>query len=264
MVERLIPAQRRNKILNYLQRHKFLRNLDIVDELGVSEATIRRDLDYLEKKGLVERTHGGALLTQQMRIEPEFSHSVKSYPQEKQWIGYSAAQLVQSGDTVFIGIGTTTSQISSHLRNRVDLADVTIVTNNIVAALEIESDTFDVILVGGSLRRTANSLVGRFATEVIDQIYANKTFIGADGLSFKYGCTSPVSAEAETTKRMIERTHGEVILVADHSKWGVVSNFHIADIDSFHTFITDRGISKDALSLLDELALEVIIAGPQE
>jgi len=265
MPARLIPAQRRDAICKYLEAHQFLRSTNLVDMLGVSEATVRRDLDWLEREGIVERTHGGAILSQRMRIEPAYSHSVKAHPEEKNWIGESAAGLVQSGDTVFISSGTTTAQVSKHLRAHTDLTDVTIITNNIMAALEIgDASGFSVILVGGLLRGLANSVVGRFATEVIDQACANKAFIGADGLSLKYGCTSPVSSEAEISKLMIERTLGKIVLVADHSKWGVVSSFEIARLNQFHVLITDQGLSEDARALLKDQPMEVVIAGPEQ
>lgn len=263
MGSRLILAQRRDKICKYLQAHQFLRSTDLVKMLGVSEATIRRDLDQLEREGIVERTHGGAILSQRMPTEPAYSLSVKSHPKEKQWIGFSASKLVQSGDTIFISSGTTTAQVMRHLMSRTDLTDITVITNNIMVALEVDTQGFEVILVGGSLRAEANSIVGRFATEVIRQAYANKAFIGVDGLSLKYGCTSPVCSEAEISRLMIERTLGQLILVADHSKWGVVSNFEIAPLNHFHIFITDQGLSEDARALLNDHPMDVIIAGPK-
>ena len=125
---RLIPAQRRSAIQEYLSIHEFARSSTLSELMGVSEATIRRDLEWLERHGSIERTHGGAILSQRMRMEPAFNKSIKVHPLEKRWIGRAAALLVESGDTIFLNFGTTTAQVVSHLRERTDLTNVTIIT----------------------------------------------------------------------------------------------------------------------------------------
>jgi DeoR family fructose operon transcriptional repressor len=263
MNNRLIPAQRQNQILQFLEIHQFLKLSEVSAVLGVSESTIRRDLDKLEKDGLVERTHGGALLSKKMRIEPSFSFSEKTYPDEKSWIGMAASRLVESGETVFLGSGSTTAQVASQLNSREDLEDVTIITNNISAALRIENDQIRVLIVGGYLRNQANAVGGSFAVNNINHVYADKAIVGADGLSFKYGCTSPVEQEAEISKLMLEHTHGQSILVADHSKWGVVCNYPLARLDDFHIFITDHGMDEDALAEINTILQRVVVCRPQ-
>jgi DeoR/GlpR family transcriptional regulator of sugar metabolism len=257
--ERLMPAQRHRAILDYLAAKQFARSSTLSDLMAVSEATIRRDFLLLERHGEIERMHGGAILSQRMRTEPAFSSSETAHPLEKQWIGKVAAGLVESGDTVFVNFGTTTSQVIRHLLRRTDIADVSIVTNNLSALLEPDGSGFEIILVGGSFRRHSYSVVGRFATQAIRQIFANKAFIGVDGISPKYGSTTPVSAEAEISRLMIDHTQGKVVVVADHSKWGVVSNFEIAPLSLIDTLIMDKGLSKSALSVLDGEPPNVIL-----
>ena len=94
-----------------------------------------------------------------------------------------------------------------------------------------ESRVSSTIVVGGEFQPRSNSLAGRFAIENLGQVYANKAILGVDGISLKHGCTVPSNAEAEIIRQMIKQTKGEIIVVADHSKWGVVSNFQIAAID---------------------------------
>ncbi|MGH2620180.1 MAG: DeoR/GlpR family DNA-binding transcription regulator [Anaerolineales bacterium] len=256
--EPLIPAQRRHRIREYLQRHQIVRSATLSEILGVSEATVRRDLVWLEQQGEVERTHGGAVLTQRLPTEPAYASSVLAHPEEKHWIGRAAAALVEPGDTIFVNSGTTTSELLRHLRAR-GLTDLTVVTNNVAAALESREPGFELILLGGSFRPRSNSVSGRFAAGLIRQVYADKAFIGVDGISLHHGCTTPINSEAEVAGLMIERTQGPVIIVADHSKWGVVSNFEVTPLSTVNTLVTDEGLAPEWRTELRARSIEVRI-----
>lgn len=258
-MSKLIPAQRRDEIRQYLKNNQYAGLIELSEKLNVSESTIRRDLDKLEKDGVLERTHGGALLSQKMSEEPIFSNSQLAFPEEKQRIGLAASKLVESGDSIFMSNGTTIAQVARFINSRTALSDITIITNNISAALEVKSPDIKVILTGGLINQSASATGGRFAVNVINQIYADKAIIGADGLSFKYGCTSPLETEAEISQLMIEHTYGKVILVADHSKWGVVGKYHVAPLDAFHVYITDPGIPEVDLVSLYDRNLKIIV-----
>lgn len=257
MTKSLIPAERRRRIQEYLAVHQIAQGAVLSDMLQVSEATVRRDLEWLEAQGVLERTHGGAMLSQRMRLEPEYTHSVQAHPEEKRRIGAAAARLIEDGDTIFVNSGTTTTQVVRHIP-----ADckVTVITTNVSAALEARDASFELILLGGSFRSRSNSVVGRFATDALRQVVASKAFIGVDGVSLKYGCTTPINSEAEIARLMIGRTRGPVIVVADHSKWGVVSNYEIAAIDQIHTLVTDDGWDGGARAELTSRSVEVLIA----
>lgn len=257
MSKGLIPAQRREQIREYLQTHRIVQSAALSEMLRVSEATVRRDLEWLESQGLLERTHGGAIVSRHMRLEPEYASSAQAFPEEKRRIGAAAAALVEDGDTVFVNSGTTATQVVRHIHA---VRDVTIVTNNVSAAIEAQASGCEVILLGGSFRWRANSVVGRFAVEALRQMVASKTFLGVDGISLKYGCTTPISAEAEIASLMIERTRGPVVVVADHSKWGVVTHFRVADLDEVHTLVSDEGLDAGARGELAARSIEVIIA----
>ena len=260
MSKPLIPAQRRGRIREFLEIHQIVRSTDLSEMLDVSEATVRRDLEWLENQGIVERTHGGAILSRRMRLEPEYAHSVQAHPEEKRQIGMLAATLVEDGDIIFTNSGTTTTQLIWHLPRGMN---ITVVTNNVSAMLEIPEEGFEIILLGGTFRPRSNSVSGSFALETLRQIYASKTFIGVDGISLKYGCTVPTSPEAEIVRLMIERTRGPVTVVADHSKWRVVSNFEVATIDQIHRLVTDDGLDPLARSELASRSVEVLIAGEE-
>jgi len=230
---------------------------DLSRFLDASEATIRRDLEWMENDGLIQRTHGGAMLSQHLELETEYQHRAQMYSEEKRLIGKTAAALVENGDTIFLNSGTTTTQIIRHLP--VD-ADITVITNNLFAVLEAGEVGYELILVGGAFQPKLKSVAGRFSASNLSQVYADKAFIGVDGINVKYGCTVPSITEAEHDRFMIERTHGKVIIVADHSKWGVIANFEIAQIDQIQAIITDSQLDPGAQAALRARGVEIILA----
>lgn len=253
----LIPAQRHERIREYLEVHRVARTADLCEMLGVSEATVRRDLEYMEAQGILERTHGGAILTQRVPLAPEYAHRARTRTDEKRSIGALAASLIEDGDVIFINGGTTCTQVVSHIRNK---PNVTVVTNNVMAALEASNADFRLILLGGLFVGWTNSVAGPFAVEMVRQIYADKAFIGVEGISPKFGCTVPSEDEAQLVREMIRRTRGPVTVVADHSKWGAVSNFEVAPLSRIHRLITDGGLDASARAELAAHSVEVLIA----
>lgn len=257
MRKALIPAQRRERIQEYLAIHKIARISDLCDLLETSDATVRRDLEWLEADGAIERTHGGAILSQHLNLEQEYKQRALRRTEEKRRIGALAASLIEDGDIVFVNSGTTTTQLIRHIRSE---AKITVITNNVMAALEAVEASFEILLVGGSLQPKSNSVAGRFAIKNIAQVYANKAFIGVDGISLKYGCTVPSNAEAEVVSLMCERTQGPVTVVTDSSKWGVVSNFEVISINQIQRLVTDEGLDASARASLVARNVEVLVA----
>lgn len=258
MSKTLIPAQRRERIQEYLTLHKIAPSSELGSLLGVSEATVRRDLEWMENEGILYRTHGGAILSQHLHFEPEYTQRAKHQVEEKRAIGGLAASMIEDGDIVFINSGTTTTQLIRQIRT--DL-DITVITNNLIATSEVRDVGYNLILLGGEYQPKSNSVAGRFAIENLSQIYADKAFIGVDGISLKHGCTVPTNAEAEVIRLMIERTNGLTSIVTDHSKWGTVSNFEIIKIDQIQRLITDNGFPQSARSSLASFQLDLVIAG---
>jgi DeoR family fructose operon transcriptional repressor len=257
MSKSLIPAQRREQIQDYLSSHKIVRTVDLCNLLDASEATVRRDLEWLEQEGILERTHGGAALNQRMVFEPEYQHRAQLHPEEKKGIGSLAASLIESGDIVFINSGTTTTQVIQQIPSN---SEITVFTNNLNATIEMVAPGYQYYLVGGEYQSRSRSLSGRFAIENLKQVYANKAILGVDGFSLKHGCTVPTLAEAEVVRQMIERTLGQVILVADHSKWGVVSNFPVASINEIDILVTDENLDEAAFESLESHSIKSFIA----
>ncbi len=257
MSKPLIPAQRRERIQEYLAIHQIVRTADLCDLLETSEATVRRDLEWLEIKGFLERTHGGATLNQRMILEQGYQQRAQAHPEEKRRIGELAASLIEDGDIVFINSGTTSTQVLQHIRRD---SRITVFTNNVSAVMDLGDPGFHYYMTGGEFQSRSNSLSGRFALDNLGLVYANKTILGVDGISLKHGCTVPTNAEAEVVCRMIERTKGQVIVVADHSKWGVVSNFQIAKIDEVDKLITDTLLDSSAVESLAAHEVECLLA----
>jgi DeoR/GlpR family transcriptional regulator of sugar metabolism len=207
----LIPAQRREKIQEYLGIHQIARTADLMDLLEASEATVRRDLEWLERKGILERTHGGAVLNQRVIFEQEYQLRLKNFPEEKKRIGELAASLVEEGDIVFINSGTTATQVFPHIPRS---PRIMVFTNNVSALVDIGDPGFSLNLTGGEFQARSNSLSGRFALDNLNMVFANKLILGVDGISLKHGLTVPTNPEAEVVRKMIERTKGKIIIAS--------------------------------------------------
>lgn len=232
--------------------------VSVLSELtGVSEVTIRRDLERLERRGVLERTHGGAVATQWLRSEPAYREAIFANQDEKSSIGEAAAALVEPGDAVYLNGGTTTLEVFRHLH----APGAKVVTNHVGIALEAADHEVELLLLGGHFRAPSNSVVGPFATDALRRTHATKAFIGVEGISLGSGLTTPVAAEAEIARVMIEQTRGRVAVVADHSKIGTVADFLIAPLDQVDTLVVDAGIGMDYRDQLVEAGVEVVLAG---
>ncbi len=256
-LEQPLPAERHRRIQEILHERRVVRVSSLSELMGVSEVTIRRDLEALERRGLLERTHGGAVPAQRLRNEPTYLAAASAYPEEKRLIGHFAAALVEPGDTLYLNGGTTTPHVLRHLRT----SEVTVVTNSVAIALEAADREIELVLVGGHYRAPSNSLVGPFATDALRRTHATKAFIGVEGVSLSAGLTTPAALEAEIATLMIEQTRGRIVVVADHSKIGTVADFVIAPLVRADTLVVDAGIADDYVRDLTEAGVEVVVAG---
>jgi len=256
MAESYIPADRQSRIQKLIQEQGIVKVAELSKMFGVTELTIRRDLDVLEKHGALDRTHGGAILRHRMRIEPLYTEKDQINRGSKELIGQAVNQYVEEGDTLLINTGSTTAQVLRHLSGK----KLRVITSNAGAVVEVKDPEVELVLTGGLFRRQSNSLIGGFAHYVLDHICGSKAIIGIDGISINYGLTTPIHQEAEVTRLMIERTQGPVIVVADHTKMGVVSNFVTAPIEKISMLITDKNIETDFREELERRNIKVVIA----
>ena len=253
----LIPVERRNRIHEIIRNQGIVRVAQLSKLLDVTEITIRRDLELLEKQNILERTHGGAIHSHHMRREPLYSDKHALHQDEKRAIGAAAAALVKDGDTLLVNSGSTTLQIFRHLSGRNNLR---VITSSAGAFLETQGLDLELILTGGIYREPSHSLVGPLTTLSLQQVNGRKCFIGVDGISRKYGLTNPLMLGAETARTVVEQTHGQVIVVADHSKLGVVANYMIAPIEKIDILVTDSGFNESYRKELEELGIEIVVA----
>ncbi|RKO65794.1 DeoR/GlpR family DNA-binding transcription regulator [Desulfofundulus salinus] len=252
----MFAEERRQKILEIIGREQVVKVLDLSAYFNVSEATIRRDLQELEEAGFLKRTHGGAISNQAATFEPSLAEKEDQYQAEKIAIAGIAVQLVQEGDTVMLDAGSTTLQIARQLKQK---RNITIVTNAVNIAWELAAGNAEVILLGGNLRRRTLSLVGPITENILSGLYVDKLFLATNGLDLKKGLTTPNLAEAQTKKAMLNSAK-EVILVADHSKFGRVSFSHICNLDRINCLITDNGAPAAVLNALKKQGIKVLVA----
>jgi DeoR family fructose operon transcriptional repressor len=218
--------------------------------------TIRRDLEQLEKAGVLSRTHGGAILKRRIVEEPLYENNVRAHSEEKRRIARAAAATIKQGETVFLSAGTTASEVLSH----VDPAlKARIVTHNVGAIAAAEHTSLDVILVGGLYRRGSNTLEGPLALEAVNGFNASRFILGADGVSLEEGITTPSIGLAGVERVMVRQTRGEIVLLADKSKFGVVGDVAICTLEQVHVVIVDDGVGEDVRAEIERLGLRSVV-----
>lgn len=254
----MLAAERQRIILENLEKNKRVEVAKLSAVLDVSEMTIRRDLDKLEQAGLLSRTFGGATVTSNpIALHLSFSEKVGVYEKEKLAIARTAASMIQDGDTVGLVAGTTCYQIARNFPAR---QNVTVVTNAINIAMDFANrSSVKLIVTSGYLLERSFALVGPFAECILDQIHINKLFLGATGVSIERGVTTLDLLEASMYKAMI-RSVEEVIVVADHTKFGLISLAPILPLEKVTRLITDSGVDSGILQELESTGVEICVA----
>jgi len=224
-------------------------------QLGVSEMTIRRDLDWLASRSLVTRIHGGAAVHQANPTEKSFEVRSKEYNSQKNSIGWAAAQIINDGDRIILDGGTTTQYIARHLENKQKL---TVITNNLPVATELAlNPQIETIVLGGILKHKEQCTVGGMVVRALASLSAGKLFLSATGFNLKNGATDPDMRETEVKQAMI-RAADEIILAVDSSKYGNSALMQIAPLETIHKIITDDSMPLEAISALESLGIIVI------
>jgi DeoR family fructose operon transcriptional repressor len=236
----MFAEERKTEILQLVKLGSPVTVTSLSQRFGVSESTVRRDLQELEDNGLIQRTHGGAISVQ-TGFEMSFQEKEVRLLAEKQQIATRAAALVNHGETVLLDSGTTTLEIARLLRTK----KITVATNSMdIAQVFSEDDSVETILLGGTLRKNTRSLVGYLTNDVLQKMYFDKVFLAANGIDVEFGITTPNLTEAETKRYMLQAGK-EKILVADHSKLGQRSLCRICGLEDIDLLITDQGLPDD-------------------
>lgn len=261
--EKIYPEERLLKIMEILKRDNSA-DVDKLSELfGVTGATIRTDLRELDRRGLITRTHGGAILKdlmdENLKVDrdPAYDSRILQNAAFKEAIGIAVAGLINNGDCIMLDDGSTTLQVAKKLPPD---KNVTVVTNGLNICLELaDHSNVNVIATGGMLNKADLSYHGRVAEEVALKFNANKAILGASGISVKNGITAPDEMKAELKKVMI-RNSAELVIVADHSKLLRVSPITVCSLDQVSTLVTDSQAPEDVIHMIRSHGVKVIIA----
>lgn len=254
----MLARQRQALILDRVREAGAVRVVELSRELEVSDMTVRRDLEILHEQGLLEKVHGGATaLSGLASYEPGFVAKSALEQAEKAAIAAAAARLVEPGMAIAISAGTTTHALAAKVA---DIPGVTVVTNSLrVADVLYRTGRRDqaVILTGG-VRTRSEALVGPFAVSQLRSVHLDLVFMGVHGMDAQAGFTCPNLSEAETDRAMIEAGR-KLVVVADHSKWGVVGIASIARLDQADVLLSDSRLEPAAQAVLREAVRELVL-----
>ncbi len=255
----MLARQRQERILDAVRLQGGARVSDLVDVLQVSDMTVRRDIEQLARRGLVERVHGGAAAVgSRSSDEPGFVAKSALAREQKHCIGVAAAALVQPGESVALSAGTTTLAVAREL---LPVTDLTVVTNSPpVADLMHDPARRDrsVILVGGE-RTPSNALVGPVAVAALRTLHVDTLVLGVHGITATAGLTTPNLVEGQTDRALVDCAR-RLVVVADHTKWGVIGLSTIAELRRVDVLVTDDGLPAAARRSLSAVVGRLVVA----
>lgn len=257
----LLAQQRQAFILARLREYGGVRVADLARDLDVSDMTVRRDLEQLEDRGLLEKVHGGATaLPGGTSFEPAFATKVRIEQAEKQAIAVVAAARVEPGMAICLSAGTTTFAVANRL---LDVPRLTVVTNSVPVA-----DAFyhggrpdQTIILTGGVRTPSDALVGPYAVATLRSLHVDLVFMGVHGMDARSGFTCPNVQEADVDRALIDAGR-RLTVVADHTKWETIGISSIARLDEADLLITDSGIGAAARQVLAEEVKELVVVDP--
>ncbi|ROO51735.1 DeoR family transcriptional regulator [Micromonospora sp. Llam0] len=257
----MLAPQRQAAILDRVRAAGGVRVTDLAVEFGVSDMTIRRDLDVLADRGLLAKVHGGATLVDPGATdEPGFVAKSARQQAEKAAIAAHAAELVVAGGAVALSAGTTTVELARRL---VDVPGLTVVTNSIPVADVFYRDgrgDRTVILTGG-VRTPSDALVGPVAVTALRGLHVDLLFLGVHGMSERAGYTTPNLMESDTNRALITAA-ARLVVLADHTKWDVVGISSMAELAAAQVVVSDPGLPAPARDVLAGHGVELSIADP--
>jgi DeoR/GlpR family transcriptional regulator of sugar metabolism len=253
----MLAPQRQLAIVELVRQNGGVRVVDLVRAFGVSDITIRRDLEMLAERGLLAKVHGGAT-TIGSTNEPGFAAKSVQQEEEKQAIARCAAALVRAGTAVALSAGTTTWTLAHHLAA---VPALTVVTNSVRIAdvLQHTGRPDQTVVLTGGVRTPSDALVGPVAVAAIRQLNVDLLFLGVHGMTIRAGFTTPNMMEAETDRALVEAA-SRLVVLADHTKWGTVGISTIAQLGEADVVISDPALPALAREALAERAGELVLA----
>ncbi|MEV0000843.1 DeoR/GlpR family DNA-binding transcription regulator [Micromonospora sp. NPDC050980] len=253
----MLARQRQTTILERVRAAGGVRVSELAAEFGVSDMTIRRDLETLHEQGLLAKVHGGATLAGPGSTdEPGFRAKSVRQSTEKSAIAAYAARLVRPGAAIALSAGTTTAELARRL---VEVPDLTVVTNSLPVAeiLHVGGRPDQTVVLTGGVRTPSDALVGPLAVAAIAALHLDLLFLGVHGISERAGFTTPNLMEADTNRALVAAADALVVL-ADHTKWGTVGISSIVALDAADVLVTDDRLPPDARRVLDDRVGELV------
>ena len=253
----MTKEQRHDMIMEALIKHGSVLVSDLVTMLDVSAVTVRKDLTELEKGDKLYRSHGKAVLINPYINNRSVNVKEKLATDEKHVIGREAARLITRDDSIAIASGTTVHALARNIQpiHRLTVVSASLPVSNILS----QHENIDIIQLGGMLRHSSLSVVGEYASRILEQCSFSKVYLGVDGIDFDYGITTTEMREASLNQKMMAAAQKTIVL-ADSSKFGRRGFAKIADIDAVDIIITDAGVSPNLVKKVEDLGIELLIA----
>lgn len=253
----ILKEDRQRQILQALRSNRHVTVADLSRRFDVSEVTIRRDLCELDAQGELRRAHGGAIAIAPAPLEPPVVQRMLQAEHCKECIGRAAAALVADGESVFIGSGSTTVYVARRLAGRQGL---TVVTNALTTATELAAATgVTVVVTGGIMRPSELSLIGHIAEQSLREVRVDVVIIGIPAISLEAGLTNDYLPEVMTDRAIIEMSP-QLIVVADHTKFGKVASAYLAPLERVKVLVTDAEADPAMVARFEQAGIRVIVA----
>lgn len=254
--EGMMAEERRMQILQILRSEGRAKVNELVRRFNTSAVTIRSDLNELDQRGLVQRSHGGAVIQDTVFRESPVHERIKSQSKEKQRIGAMAATLVREGETIILDSGTTTLEVARHLKN---IPNLQVITNGVNIASELlGSRNTQIIMMGGTVRNDSASIVGRATEDMLEQFSADKLFLCGAGCDPDFG-VSGTNLEETMANRAMLRAAREIIVVADASKFGKRSMSLIASFSEVDIVISDVSLPPELQDRIRSFGCKLVL-----
>ena len=252
----MLAEERRMQLAEWSRLEGRIDAISAATRLEVAVETVRRDLEVLQRRGVVRRVHGGAIPTERLAKEFNFAERNKSNPQAKRNIARVAAKFIPSSGCVFVDGGSTTGYLADSLMN---MPDLLVVTTSLTLAAHIAKTGTPVIMLGGRVRGTSLSAVGRTAADELVNYHAQVAFLGTNGISLEAGFTTADQDEALVKRSMIANST-ETILLADNSKFGSAYPAVFAKFDEIDRIVTDISAPQEYLEIFASAETEAVLA----
>ena len=249
--------QRRKYILDQIVKDGFVKVSDLAESLGVTQTTIRKDLNYLESQGVLQRAHGSAIPPTQQMMDLNLSAKKLINFEAKQKIAEKAASLIKSDDSILVASGSTISLFAEALKPKGRLNVVSISVNISAHLGDIPGIT--VMQVGGILYGNSLSVLGAEASKTIESLYCSKVFFGVDGIDLDYGLTCGTGEEASITQKVMQSSQTKIVL-SDSSKVGQRGFARICEVGDIDILITDSGMPLETRQRIENMGVKLIIA----